>query len=171
MPLSTATTDAMGKATVMIDSTKAAYVEVSGAAVVTSLFHFNHLGETPVINPVYGVLTPALLDSFVGLVGATVDPERGHLGMTTLDCLYQAAPGVQVAIDTADAMSTFGYFVGAVPNKTATETDATGLVGIANLPVGVATASSKVASDGKAIGDAIVNIRKGCVSGVTVTPE
>jgi hypothetical protein len=163
-PMSTGNTDAIGTAALSMGTSEGFYIEFSANG------YPDHVafGNGPPSDG-WGLnfvpLDSAGLVQLVGLLGGTPDPTRGHVGVAVVDCSGEAAPGVIIEIDTADAVTMTGYFASVgVPNTSLTETSTDGRVGIANLPVGPYIVTAKVAETGEVISTRRGFVRAGAIS-------
>jgi hypothetical protein len=167
-------TDADGLVELDVPTNSRHYLEASGGDLATTLSFPNGPVADGATIP-FQILTTEELDQFIDLAGGdAADPERGHIGVSALDCDFVLAPGVEFAIDTADEDTIFGYFSAAgFPTEGGTETTEDGRAGIANVPVGEATVTGTVAADDAELGTRTVLVRAGAVSyadGVSPVP-
>jgi hypothetical protein len=135
-PVAMGTTAANGSVLLSLPAAKSGingFLELSEASYVTTLSFVNNADNTSFFT--FGATAITLVSKtaftqLVGAVGATADPARGHLAFFTKDCSGSRAGGVNVTASNTDAQSTAAYFIGAIPSKTATQTDlsATGYV-------------------------------------------
>lgn len=169
-PITEAVTDADGRALMEVPRDGPIYYEISGAAVVSSIFY--RRAEPPVdgFETSLGALTPIVWDTFLGLLDAQADPDRGHLVITTRDCDAALAAGVSVGADTADADSTIAYLAGGIPVLDAEGTDGDGRAGVVNLPAGEAEVTTAVQADGRRVATRRVHIRAGWIAFIGAIP-
>ncbi len=173
-PVDTQTTDANGSATFAAVPDGAAgyedYFEITHASylptlvfdIASSAFEGTKFDPQVISTQTWTLLT--------GDVAVTPDPTRGHVAFLAATCKGARAVGVSVTADAADAMTTGVYIVGALPSKTATETDASGAGAFVNLPVGPVTLSGELASSGAKIGTHTAFTRAGYVTLANVIP-
>ncbi|MCC6649329.1 MAG: hypothetical protein IT374_27630, partial [Polyangiaceae bacterium] len=144
-PVDTQTTDANGSATFAAVPDGAAgyedYFEITHASylptlvfdIASSAFEGTKFDPQVISTQTWTLLT--------GVVSVTPDSTRGHVAFLAATCKGARAVGVSVSADAADAMTTRVYIAGALPSKSATETDASGAGAFVNLPVGPVTLS------------------------------
>lgn len=101
--------------------------------------------------------------------GGTFDSTHGILMVTIEDCEGEPAEGMHVSIDREDDSTAALYFEQGVPTVQATETDASGMVGLAGVPGGYINVSALL-PDGRVVGRASVLSEGVAVSYVVVSP-
>ena len=176
-PVDTQTTDSMGKATFAAVPVGAKgfedYFELNEASYQPTLgfdIASSALQATPGASFGLLMISKQTWTLLTGVVGATPDPARGHVAFLAETCKGNRASGVAVTADAADAMSTLAYIVGALPSKTATETDASGVGAFVNVVPGPVTLGGKLVSSGATIGTNSVFTRAGYVTLTNVIP-
>jgi hypothetical protein len=147
-----------------------------------------YLGSPIVVPPTkktIRLITNAGLQQLAGILSANEDPTHGIAVVLTPNCNDVRSAGVIVTTTDVDAETQTYYFKNSLPNKTATETDAEGAVGIFNLPAGTpgaprsSTFTSRLATPEcvanptscQQIGTATVFIRPGTLTYVHVGPS
>ncbi|HSN97231.1 MAG TPA: hypothetical protein VLS89_03000 [Candidatus Nanopelagicales bacterium] len=149
------------------------YFDLSGPSIKPTLVYFPRPAQAeppPTEDDPITLITPALFQGLVSAVGFQEDPARGTLLVLTVDCTGNPAPGVRIASQQADADATPFYFVNLTPSPDQTQTDVSGFAGILNLPPGLGTVESRVASDDARIGVSSFQIRPGALTNVAVEP-
>ena len=174
-PLDEGTTDALGEAvvTVPLGSTGFdGYFDIAAAGYVPALrYTVDPITSVPsAAASTAPLITTTTFAMLAGAAGITIDPARGHLILTAMDCEPAFAAGVALTVDTADSSSTRLYMVGGLPSTTATETDVSGGAGYVNLPAGAATVSTSLAATSDAVGSTDINIRAGAIAMFTMPP-
>ena len=115
------------------------------------------------------VLTDSEANLFAAAASVTLDPMRGHVAVTALDCSGIPAPNVVITASTADAMSTTTYPMGGLPSSNMF-TDDTGQVGIFNLPPGPVVLRAVRMDTGATVTTLDLDVRAGFISLSFVTP-
>jgi hypothetical protein len=118
-------------------------------------------------------VSAADLPTLGALTRAEIDPTRGHFAANALDCNLIAAGGVSFTADVADDKTRSFYFVGGVPNISATSTDPqTAIGGFVNLPGNqLALITATATQDGnKKIGSLVFHIRPGSFTTTSLPP-
>ena len=175
VPLQTETSDLAGKVTLSGPSSPegiAAYLEITGGGVTPTLEFLRYSDNTTLDGgkvqiTLASTTTQAL---FVGVLGVTADPKRGTLTYVAWDCAPLNLAGVSASLDPADSATVTAYLVGAVPSKTATETDASGFGGFVNVPPGPVTLKGKSAKTGQSLGSVKLFVREGFNSQTVLPP-
>lgn len=173
-PVAMGTTAANGSVLLSLPAAKSGingFLELSEPSYVTTLnfvseadnTRFFTFGSTSIT-----LVSKAAFTQLVGAVGATADPARGHLAFFTKDCSGSRAAGVNVTASNTDAQSTAAYFIGAIPSKTATQTDLSGTGYVANVPTGAVTVTGKYGT--MRMGSQTVLVRAGALTTFNVTP-
>jgi hypothetical protein len=170
-PLDTATSGADGRFTVTLPTGQAGfdgYLTMEHEDLTPTLFFLWPPVTRPGESETFYVLSDATWEFFHGVLGVTLDPERGHMGLQAEDCAHVPAAGVSLAASTADE-STVALYIHGLPTTEVTETDESGFGGFLNLPVGPVTLSGSVA--GEEIGAVDVFIRAGFLSDTSLAPR
>ena len=177
MPVDTQTVDAMGKVTFAAVATSPKglddYFEITAPMYEpTILFDVatSSLDDADGMTLAPLIITTATFKLLTGVIGATSDPTRGHITFLALACKGNRAAGVSVTADTADAMTTRTYIAGALPSKTAMETDASGSGAFINVPVGPVALTGTLVSSAKLLGTNAVFVRAGFITAANVIP-
>ena len=113
---------------------------VAGATPVSLAFIHPPVAED--LSYTLPMLTTPQLDLFADLVGVELDPAAGLIAGLVQDCSGAQAAGVSVAATPPGEKQV--YVAGLVPAPAATETDATGVTGIFNVPAGDVSATSSL---------------------------
>lgn len=83
------------------------------------------------------VVSTASVRPLLTLVGLTQQASTGFLALRARDCTDTPAPGITFSLEgESEGTGTPFYFIGGLPTATAPATDAAGLGGFANVPVG-----------------------------------
>jgi hypothetical protein len=173
-PVAMGTTAANGSVLLSLPAAKSGingFLELSEASYVTTLNFVSDADNVSLFT--FGATAITLVSKtaftqLVGAVGATADPTRGHLAFFTKDCSRSPAGGVNVTASNTDAQSTAAYFIGAIPSKTATQTDLSGTGYVANVPTGAVTVTGKYGT--MRMGSQTVLVRAGALTTFDVTP-
>lgn len=172
-PLASATTNDAGVATLVLPpgaATFDGYIEVIGYEMPTNLIFFDGRAASDTGFYDLEITTRAALAISQQLAGATLDPQRGLVRIEAHDCAGAAAPGVALAVSTADRATTFAYSTGdgtgySPDGKT---TDSTGVAvafGVKDGGFGVHEAVGQ-----RGVGGALAFARAGAVSSVVALP-
>ncbi len=115
----------------------------------------------------------AIFKSLGKAIAGSLDPERGHLTASAIDCTgSELAPGVTATVSTADGGSKLAYG-GTTPSATNTATTTSGNVSRVfgfNLPEGPAVIATTLQADGTAIHAWPMVVRKGHVTSIALEP-
>jgi hypothetical protein len=189
--------DSMGNLTIDIPQMPGFYLDLvddsmgTGGAGGTGPLYRNslaYLGSPIVVPPglkTIRLITNAGLQQLAAILSANEDPTHGVAVVLTPNCNDVRSAGVIVTTTDVDAETQIYYFKNSLPNKTATETDGEGAVGIFNLPAGTAgaprssTFTTRLATPEcisnptscQQIGTATVFIRPGTLTYVHVGPS
>ena len=166
-PLSTETTDAEGRISITLPADFGGYLEATGGNRFPSLLYFTR-PPTEGRQESFPVLGDSIVNGFAGILGATIDPNRGHAALIALDCRSRTASGVQFTAANSDDQTTYGYAVEGLPAPEATATDSSGIIGIFNLPAGVTTISGE--ADGMEVFEREVQLRAGFITSGGLQP-
>jgi hypothetical protein len=116
------------------------YLDLSSPAILSTLYFWSFPLSEPsatFLNPVF-TFAPTQFPGFLAQLGETPDPASGQVVVLAVDCFQVSAPNVQIAVTGADGGAVQGYYLaGALPSRTATATDATGLAGFPNVAPGL----------------------------------
>ncbi len=112
------------------------------------------------------VVTPAEDQQLLDSVHVTPESARGQLDLYASDCLYQAAPGVQVVLTPSD-MLTQGFSSG---GSQTTVTDQKGLLFFVNAPAGETQITATPPALGKPSSQISVNVQPGNITFVFLFP-
>jgi hypothetical protein len=183
-PLATVVTNAMGEASLPITNGFAGYLQLktppaSFPGLMPTILPYiypagvdrsmkNQLcgGCVPVTIATTSVLVASKSNvaALVAVASATLEPSRGLILAYVGDCDNQIAKGVQLEVEQADERSSRYYFQDGLPNTAAKETTEGGLAGFVNVPPGVVSITSKLASTGQVIGTRTVLVRAGTLT-------
>ncbi|MFO0749691.1 MAG: hypothetical protein U1F43_29080 [Myxococcota bacterium] len=170
-PLASATTDATGSATVTLAASLGAFdgfIQVSGAGLVPTRWLPNPIiprGQATTV-PLVGIAT-AQLPALSALVGS-IDATQAQVLVRGLDCAATGVAEATLAVDLHGSTTRVVYFAGGLPSD-ATTTDASGMAGIFNVPVG-GTAVLTASYDGAAYGSYSFRPEAGFLYQLTVVP-
>lgn len=110
------------------------------------------------------------LNALLATVGASLDPESGHINAQTFDCSRKPLAGATVRATPTGAKTLEYYFQGEAPNTSATRTDSSGLLGFINVPPGVTTLDTEHPDRALSVGSFAVLLKKGTVTLVELHP-
>ncbi len=134
-----------------------------------SVFPQNLLaGQASTYLPAWG-LSPGgfrLLASAITPTAVSLDTDGGlgHAFVQVFDCQDHQAPGVQLAYSGVGSETVVWYMKNGIPSTSATQTDAYGIGGVVNVPVGSLTVTAVVAEGHDALGNAEVLVRPGALT-------
>jgi hypothetical protein len=173
-PLTSGMTDDQGVLTLVIPLGATGFdgfVEVTGGGVKSTLVFFSTplTAASPPASALF-VLGAQTVNSLAALMGVTPDPARGIAGVQVNDCDRNPAAGAQVTVDTADADTKSTYFANGLPNKNATATDASGLAGFVNVPVGPMVVDAKLAASATHVATYSAFVRADWMTNVILGP-
>jgi hypothetical protein len=165
VPIDEGTTDADGNVPLLVPTDAPHYFDLTGAAVASHMVFLLGPPTAEDFNLPLNALSPETLDLFFSVLNDTQLPERGLVGLATIDCQNARAEEVTFELETFDDMTTLGYFTAqGLPDLELTATSLSGLAGANNVPVGSNKATARVASTGEVISDRTFNVRPGYIS-------
>jgi hypothetical protein len=143
-PQTTAATDAKGQAHLVLTSPPGEIYGFQGYFDLTSpgqsLVHYLYFLPFPLSEPQAQLqvisLAPSSLQALVSLAHITLDPNRGHVAVSSVDCLLILSSGVTFTAQGTDSQTQQVYYQGGALGTTATSTDQSGLVFFFNVPPG-----------------------------------
>lgn len=149
-PLATQTTDAGGVAALTVPQSASGFegyldIQEGGVFPAIGMFPAPLIGDKAISFDLLGVNTAAL---FAAIISLELNPDRGHVAGTSVECAGRAANGVSLSTDYPEDGTTTAYIKGANPSAEATETDASGIGAVFNLPPGQWTLTGTRAEDG-----------------------
>jgi hypothetical protein len=116
--------------------------------------------------------TEAQAQSSAALAGTTIDPSRGQLIVTMVDCLGQLGIGVQFDIgDAADAESAEFYFSAGLPSANHNATTGDGIGGWVNAIPGAVAVVGKLQEGGATVAGQVVELRPNTVTFLLHAPQ
>lgn len=165
-------TDAVGKASFVLEDNFLGYFELSKPDLVPARLYPGHLlaGHRNDELPAFG-LTPAELTDLVKATSAKVLDDDAGVGVavvTIYDCQDHQAPQISVSFTHLGPDSLPFYFRGGLPNPLATSTDNFGLAGAINVPPGTEMVTAWRTSDQSVIGSATFDVLPGTISSVFI---
>jgi hypothetical protein len=165
-PLGSATTNASGSVSLTVTTADPVYFEMTGDGIPTTIaIPSAPYGDNFVDS--WTIIDSANLVFFISLatLGQDADPTRGHVGVRIADCVKAYGPGVEFELDTADGDTSLAYFnETGTPNPSLTATTGFGGAGFANVPVGPAVLTAKVAATGEVITTRDIFVRADAVT-------
>jgi hypothetical protein len=125
-------------------------------------------GSTSTNLPTYGI-NPGDFSALAAAVTSAPlsfyqDGGLGHTFVNVYDCEDHQASGVTLTYSTAGSETATFYMKDGLPNTMATQTDAYGIGGAVNVPIGNLTVKATLAKDLTPIGSAVVLIRPGALT-------
>jgi hypothetical protein len=143
-PVASGTTDGKGQAQLVLTSPPSAIYGFQGYLDLTSptqsLVHYEYFLAFPLSErqAQLGVLSlsPTSLQALVSLAHITLDPSRGQVALSALDCLLIPSSGVTFVAQGTDSQTQEVYYQGGALGTDATSTDGSGLVFFFNVPPG-----------------------------------
>jgi hypothetical protein len=174
-PLSTASTDDAGVAHLPDLGTQVilgfqGHFETTGVGYVPDLYYLSFPLSQP--NAALTLYTIAQSDLTSALAEANITPVpgTGTVWVQVEDCLLLPAPNVVVKADGLSPQATLLYYNGNLPSLTATSTDPTGWAFLYNVPPGPLTLHAIPNPTGIESSTAVVHVRAGAMSVVTLLP-
>jgi hypothetical protein len=122
---------------------------------------------TPYLAEVFATADVTLLTSALPV---SLDPARGHVAVSALDCLQVPAPGVSFEITPADGETLVAYSRNGLPSLQATATDATGTAAILNVSSGPITVSARVVATGALVSQHNAFVRAQTLTQIAAAP-
>jgi hypothetical protein len=119
------------------------------------------------------ILSKSQLNLMATLASQSYDATRASMALAVGDCApfgKNSLAGVTFEVMPFDAKAKLAYVVGGLPDKNATETDASGFAGVLNVPLGAGTVTAKVKATGATIGTRSVFMRPDTCTSVFVQP-
>jgi hypothetical protein len=162
-------TDDAGRAEFHLTGDFAGFFDIRRSDLVPATLYPGHFlaSQSMVSFPAYGI-TPA---GAQGLAAATRTPLNlsGDSGMgtalvTIYDCQDHQAAGVSYSYDNLGPHGVPFYFTGGLPDTSVTETDAYGLGGAANVPVGTMKVTARLVDTTTVLGSASFGVRAGSLT-------
>lgn len=181
MPVSTTTTDDHGLFSMTVYSNAPGsifngYFEVTGAGVYPSLLVIfpSIVGDMPATADtfVYSLIPSAVTVEAVAkeVLEIAIEPDRGLLFVTMIDCLSFLGTGVQLEVSSADDRTTTTYLLDGIPSKEPQQA-VEGLAVVWNVPPGKAEIVGKLASTGEVVGRVTVPVRAGYMTNFSLVPR
>jgi len=179
-PLSTATSDGEGMASVLIPVSPSGYegyLEISGPTIRTVLFHgfrYTNLGAITgnYINPTLPTIFPQSTINLISSMGnVTVDDSRAIIFFSTRGCAEAPLGNVTVTTAASDAQTKTVYISGGMPSTTATMTTSSDGSGVLfNVPTTSATTTVSGSFGGVTFSTLTVHVRPGTITTLDVVP-
>jgi hypothetical protein len=164
--VTSAPTDASGRATIMVPGGFDGYFQTLGnATYMPALYTHEPILGDQLLSQV--VMRPNLLSLAAKIAGATLDPSEGSVIVYLLDCNSTRAAGA--TFDAGPSVRLF-YLNQSLPSPTATETDSTGSGFAPNVPAGVITVTATNAA-GVLIASTTTFVRAGQVTFIELRPS
>ncbi|HTV18944.1 MAG TPA: hypothetical protein VMG12_09745 [Polyangiaceae bacterium] len=126
---------------------------------------FNKVEEPMQLPLIPAAGMPAMLEA----AGAQLDPSKGNLFVTALDCDGQRAAGVTYTLKDNPTSVTQLYVHGGQPNKNDLETDASGVGGFLGVPAGFANVTG-YNQDQDVVGESGVTAAPFAMTYTAITP-
>jgi hypothetical protein len=163
-------TDDAGLAEFHVAGDFVGFFEIARSDLIPATFYPGSLlsGDTAPTFPTYD-FTPDGLDLLASTVtnkSISLDPDGGlgHAFVTMYDCHDHQAPGVSLSIDNSSPETVTFYSVGGLPTTKTKQTDAFGLAGAVNVPVGSLAATATLVATGATLGTINITIRPGAIT-------
>jgi hypothetical protein len=169
-PTPPALTDDGGSATFQLTGDFSGFFSLTRPDLVPFSFYPGNLlaGATSTNLPTYGI-DPGNFSVLAAAVTTSPlsfdqDGGLGHTFVNVYDCEDHQAPGVTLTYSNGGPETATFYMKDGLPNTMATETDAYGIGGAVNMPVGNLTIKATLASNLMPLGSAVVLIRPGALT-------
>ncbi|HVR61862.1 MAG TPA: hypothetical protein VMU50_08175 [Polyangia bacterium] len=169
--------DAAGHATFTVEGGFDGYVEADPAPTlkqpvyVPTLIFISLPLVDDTMNPPTLLISIADLAALAPQAGGTIDSTLGGIIYRAADCTHTPAPGIVAALDHDGPDTKHFFFVHGLPTQTANSTDASGLGGFINVPVGVRSVTGKRAADDQFIATFSVLVRPSFFSYSLLAPQ
>jgi hypothetical protein len=169
-PVRELVSDEDGVFSLTLDAAFDGYLQLEGPTVVPTLYFFspalNVVGRLPTLT----LMKPAMLESLMAEMDATLSTERGVAILTAQNCMGSFSAGV--AYDTADAdpETIEFYATDGLPSLRATRTDTSGFGGFLNLPAGPVSVTGTLAESSLPLASVSVLIRSGFITYGHIVP-
>ena len=177
MPIgSTIHPDAGGHASFTVPDGFDGYIEVNPAIDPPVYFPALIFISQPVVDDL--MYTPTALISISDLpdlaqqTGSTsMDPRLGAIVFQAADCNRMPASGIEGMLDQVNPETRRFFFVGGLPTQNSKVTDASGIGGFLNVPIGVRSLSGTRPADNLYIGTVFALVRPSAFSYLTLAPN
>lgn len=133
------------------------FLEITSPTIVPFLFFVSRPLQTERQETLF-VIGPGSLQALAGAGDVVLDPARGFLLLRAFDCQGALVTGVQVSNDAGGQPFNF---VDGLPNVGADVTDANGIVGFVNVPIGSVVAQGIEPETEQIAGTVNVVVRQG----------
>ncbi|MEZ4405339.1 MAG: hypothetical protein R3A52_02430 [Polyangiales bacterium] len=176
-PHSTATTDAMGNASLTYPMGAAGfdgYLEVSGGAGANEVTPTRNFFPLPPYRAMeqYSLLvvTRATFTLLSAGFSAMLDATHGAIAFIANDCNGDRSAGISASISPAATGARQFYFTGVLPSLTATQTDATGVGGYLDVAPGNYSVEGRRVSPASRVGAVSLSVRGGYITSTNLIP-
>lgn len=164
-PIDEGTTDQSGNVTLLTPSDAPHYFDLTGPNVAPHMVFLLGPPTADDFNLTLSALSPDTLSLFFSILEETNEPDKGLVGLATIDCQNARATDVVFEIEPTDPATTLGYFTPqGLPDLDLTATSLAGIAGANNVPEGSVKATARVNSTGELISDRTFNVRPGYIS-------
>jgi hypothetical protein len=167
-PLSVATSDASGSASLSVSSGFSGYVSLDSVDIVPTRYFFSPPIRRDQEVPPLTLSSPTARNGILQQLDAS--PELGDVLVSVLDCQGLPVQGVTFSIAPAAAGTRQYYLVNGLPNRNADATDATGYGGFVNLASGTWSVSA-VLANGRSLPPLSVVVQEGSVAWARFIPQ
>jgi hypothetical protein len=181
-PLGSAKSDSEGYVNVQVPKYFTGFLQLTppaGSQLIPSIAyilppHESDADPTEVIAPGLSlhIFADYELSGLLSQIGATADPELGHLFALVTNCQGDPAAGVTLHVGTVSP-KTISYYSDStgLPSLSLTASSDVGEAGYVNLPSGVATLTTFSNPAGKQDGSYTALVRKGTVTYIPLPPS
>jgi len=169
-PVTTATSDDTGAATLSVDGSSAGYLEVGAPGYLSTLFFFNPPIAGDRVVPSIPLSTSAAHKAVLQSLGLAPSDNRGTIILATFDCTGKPIADVVYRIANQDPGAKTFYYVDGLPSIAALATTSSGYGGIANVPSGAVTLESTAQKGALKLPSISLVVRGGNLAFSTVVP-
>jgi hypothetical protein len=169
-PIQSLASDADGVFSLTLDAAFDGYLELEGPTVVPTLYFFspalNAAGRLPTLT----LMKPAMLESLMEEMDATLSTDRGVAILTAQNCMGAFSAGVAYETADADPETIEFYATDGLPSLRATRTDTSGFGGFLNLPAGPVSVTGTLTESSLPLASVSVLVRSGFITYGHIVP-
>lgn len=169
-PVTMATSDDTGAATLSVDGSSAGYLEVGAPGYLSTLFFFNPPIAGDRVIPSIPLSTAGAHKAVLQSLGLALSDNRGTIILATFDCTGKPMADVVYHVANQDPGAKTFYYVDGLPSIAALATTSSGYGGIANVPAGAVTLESAAQKGALKLPSVSLVVRGGNLAFSTVVP-